>query len=238
MLVLSKVYLVTKGALVPEWPHWACWTRPRPRRAGRGRSRRSRPQLPLNLGPNPGQGRARSHASVRDPGDPGRRPDDRRAQSKRTWPPSTPGSGCWPRCRASPSPCRPWPSSSSGMSAAVLWAAVAVFAAAAAAGARLPVPYRLGRPGARPRRGAKVAGRRLGAPVAAPAVESAPDRDPTWAEDDATWPLPADRRHRGDPGAHADVGAEGAGRVPHLPARLRSAPPGAATWWYGSILGA
>jgi hypothetical protein len=125
-----------------------------------------------------------------------------------------------------------------GNSAAVLWAAVAVFAAAAAAGARLPVPYRLGRPGARPRRGAKVAGRRLGAPVAAPAVEWAPDRDPTAAEDDAD--LAAFR-----PIADTEV------ILALMPMSVLKAlvgfttflfafglrRSGAATWWFGLVLG-
>ena len=120
----------------------------------------------------------------------------------------------------------------------VLWVLVGVFAAAAAAGARLPVPYRLGR---------DRAGRRSGwglprgdlAPAPTPVVEMAPDADPTWIEDEED--LAALR-----PIADTEV------TLALMPMSILKAlvgfttflfafglrRDGAATWWFGLVLGA
>ena len=114
MLVLSKVYVVTKGALVPEMAalgmldEVADWCRPcQPERrtpwsgvwsraTGPGRLRAARtPHLPTGC---------RSSTSTTPALGP--------TGSSRTWPPSMPASGCWRPCRASPSLSLPSPSSS------------------------------------------------------------------------------------------------------------------------------
>jgi hypothetical protein len=126
-----------------------------------------------------------------------------------------------------------------GNASAVLWVAIAVFAAAAAAGARLPVPYRLGGSAGRWHRGTRVAGRPVRAPVPAAAVEWAPDMDPTWAEDEID--LAAFR-----PVADTEV------VLALMPMSVLKAlvgfatylfafglrRTGAATWWFGFVLGA
>ncbi|MGH9081225.1 MAG: hypothetical protein ACRDYE_14335, partial [Acidimicrobiales bacterium] len=125
-----------------------------------------------------------------------------------------------------------------GSAATVLWFAVAVFAAAAAAGARLPVPYRLGRSAGRRRRGGHLPGRAVGAPEPAATVQWAPDMDPTWAEDEAD--LAAFR-----PIADTEV------ILALMPMSVLKAligfttflfafdlrRSGAATWWFGLVLG-
>jgi Major Facilitator Superfamily len=125
-----------------------------------------------------------------------------------------------------------------GNASAVLWVTVAVFAAAAAAGARLPVPHRLG--GAtRRRRDARVARRSVRAAVPADTVEWTPDRDPTWADDESD--LAAFR-----PIADTEV------ILALMPMSVLKAlvgfatflfafglrRSGAATWWFGLVLGA
>ncbi len=124
-----------------------------------------------------------------------------------------------------------------GSASAVLWATMGVFGVAAAAGARLPVPYRLGgSPGRRPR-DARVSGR---AQALAPdaRVEWAPDMDPAWADDESD--LAAFR-----PIADTEV------ILALMPMSVLKAlvgfatflfafglrRSGAATWWFGLVLG-
>jgi hypothetical protein len=126
--------------------------------------------------------------------------------------------------------------------AAVLWVLVAVFAAAAAAGARLPVPYRLSGYRATWRKGLDQMRGDLApasAPVVVPVVEFAPDADPTWAEDEDD--LAALR-----PIADTEV------TLALMPMSVLKAlvgfttflfafglrREGAATWWFGLVLGA
>jgi hypothetical protein len=232
MLVLSKVYLVTKGALVPEM-------------AALG--------LLDETSAAPGAGGA---ASLPEPA-----PSQGRSPPDRTPPYGTPviqvddpSTGA-PRVEADLATLNArlgLLASLSGFafalpavailklgnSAAVLWFAVAVFAAAAAAGARLPVPYRLGRPAARRHRGARVAGHGIRAPATTPTVSWAPDTDPTWAEDETD--LAAFR-----PIADTEV------ILALMPMSVLKAlvgfttflfafdlrRSGAATWWFGLVLG-
>ncbi len=124
-----------------------------------------------------------------------------------------------------------------GGAASVIWVAIAVFAAAAAAGVRLPVPARLGRE----RSGRRAAGRPGGARVSAGAevaIEMAPDFDPGWKGDDED--LAALR-----PIADTEV------ILALMPMSVLKAlvgfttflfafelrRDGAATWWFGFILG-
>ncbi|MGD0393399.1 MAG: hypothetical protein ABSC41_12235 [Acidimicrobiales bacterium] len=124
--------------------------------------------------------------------------------------------------------------------ASVLWVLVAVFAAAAAAGARLPVPYRLA--GHRAGRGKgldQTKGERATASAPARAVEFAPDADPIWAEDEDD--LAALR-----PLADTEV------TLALMPMSVLKAlvgfttflfafglrRDGAAAWWFGLVLGA
>ncbi len=69
----------------------------------------------------------------------------------------------------------------------VLWVLIGVFAAAAMAGARLPVPRHLGRAlDSRRRGGGRVRGHAPGAVVPpTPVVEMVPDLDPEWVGDEA-----------------------------------------------------
>ena len=120
---------------------------------------------------------------------------------------------------------------------AVLWVLVAVFAAAAAAGARLPVPYRLGR-GRGGRTGRDLRRSDL-APTPVPVVELAPDTDPVWIEDEED--LAALR-----PIADTEV------LLALMPMSVLKAlvgfttflfafglrREGAAAWWFGLVLGA
>ncbi len=127
-----------------------------------------------------------------------------------------------------------------GNAAAVLWFAVAVFAAAAAAGARLPVPFRRGlsdgrRGNARPSRPSR---RSVPVPTPVTAVQWAPDTDPTWAEDQND--LAAFRPIAGTEVILAlmpmSVLKALVGFTTFLFAfGLRRA--GAATWWFGFVLG-
>lgn len=124
-----------------------------------------------------------------------------------------------------------------GSAGAVLWVAVGVFAAAAAAGARLPVPSRLGAQMAGGRRAGRRAARAGRAPTSV-TVEWAPDRDPTWAEDESD--LAAFR-----PIADTEV------ILALMPMSVLKAlvgfttflfafglrRDGAATWWFGFVLG-
>ena len=125
MLVLSKVYLVTKGALVPEMAALGMLDEA----SGSTVGRRLRRPLGAATGPSgaaalPDPGAALPHDEevlggwlpaarpagpvhppVRHAGDQGGGPGDRPgAWWSRTWPPSTPASACWPRWPASCSP--------------------------------------------------------------------------------------------------------------------------------------
>ncbi len=126
-----------------------------------------------------------------------------------------------------------------GSASAVLWVTIAVFAAAAVAGARLPVPRRLGRRGAS-RRGGRP-GFESGPETAlapTPAVELAPDADRDWVGDEED--LAALR-----PIADTEV------ILALMPMSVLKAlvgfttflfafglrRSGAATWWFGFVLG-
>jgi hypothetical protein len=127
-----------------------------------------------------------------------------------------------------------------GGAPSVLWVSVAVFAAAAASGARLPVPHRSDRTERRRRGGGTatmpVAGARTRAPV--PTVEMAPDMDPVWVGDEED--LAAFR-----PIADTEV------LLALMPMSVLKAlvgfttflfafglrRSGAATWWFGFVLG-
>jgi hypothetical protein len=125
-----------------------------------------------------------------------------------------------------------------GGAPSVLWVAVAVFAAAVVAGARLPVPRRLGRPGRRRRSRADVDAGPASARPAVPEVVMAPDFDPAWAGDEED--LAAFR-----PMAGAEV------VLALMPMSVLKALMGfltflfafalrreaAATWWFGLVLG-
>ena len=112
-----------------------------------------------------------------------------------------------------------------GGAPSVLWSDLAVFAAAAVAGIRLPVLRRVQRRQKASASGVETAERPVrqrGSPSSPSCI--APDVDEHWVgdEEDLAAFLPHGR-HRGDPGPDAHVGAEGPGRVPHLSLRLR--PP-------------
>jgi hypothetical protein len=126
-----------------------------------------------------------------------------------------------------------------GGAPSVLWVSVAVFAAAATAGARLPVPHRSSR--ARRQRGRDVAvepvvAARNRSPV--PTIELAPDADPAWLGDEED--LAAFR-----PIADTEV------LLALMPMSVLKAlvgfttflfafglrRSGAATWWFGFVLG-
>ena len=120
-----------------------------------------------------------------------------------------------------------------GGAASVLWVTVAVFAAAAAAGARLPVPRHLGRALANRRRDGRMAGQR-----GSEDIQMAPDFDPSWAGDEED--LEAFR-----PIADTEV------ILALMPMSVLKAlvgfttflfafdlrRMGAATWWFGFVLG-
>jgi hypothetical protein len=129
-----------------------------------------------------------------------------------------------------------------GGAPSVLWVAIAVFAAAAAAAARLPVPRHLGRAPANRRRDERAASGDGAdgalAPSPAPDVQMAPDFDPAWAGDDED--LAAFR-----PIADTEV------LLALMPMSVLKAlvgfvtflfafglrREGAATWWFGVVLG-
>jgi hypothetical protein len=126
-----------------------------------------------------------------------------------------------------------------GGAASVLWVAVGVFAAAVAAGARLPVPRRMIRGRAHLRRSGSLAfDRPSSARPVVPEVVQAPDFDETWAGDDED--LAAFR-----PIADTEV------VLALMPMSVLKALMGfltflfafalrreaAATWWFGLVLG-
>ena len=118
----------------------------------------------------------------------------------------------------------------------VLWVLMGVFAAAAAAGARLPVPYRRSRDRRARRSGAPVTRRDL---TPAPPVQLAPDVDPMWVGDEEDL---AALRPIGDTEVTLalmpmSVLKALVGFTTFLFAfGLRR--DGAATWWFGLVLGA
>jgi hypothetical protein len=128
-----------------------------------------------------------------------------------------------------------------GGASSVIWVSIAVFAAAALAGARLPVPRHLARALASRRDGRRSAydDTMDGAPLPTPAgVEMAPDFDPEWAGDEED--LAAFR-----PFADTEV------LLALMPMSVLKAlvgfstflfafglrRAGAATWWFGFVLG-
>ena len=120
----------------------------------------------------------------------------RAPRSSRTWPRSTPGSACWPRCPASPSPCRPWLILKLG-------------------GRRRRALGRHGGVRGRGRgRGPAARARRLGRELASPAHRGRSRPAPT----DSTVHRHAGRRRRrpDGPGLRPDVGRgrRGPGRLP------------------------
>ena len=119
---------------------------------------------------------------------------------------------------------------------AVLWVLVPVFIAAAVAGARLPVPYRRRRGGSRDGSGEPAAAEPV---AAAPVVEFAPDVDVTWHHDQED--LAALRPLMDTEVVLAlmplSILKALVGFTTFLFAfDLRRA--GAATWWFGFVLGA
>ncbi len=236
MLVLSKVYLVTKGALVPEMAALGL--------LDEGPTVSDGPAVPdpVELAPSGAARPANRDVPERTPpyGTPVIRVDD-------------PTTGT-PRIEADLATLNArlgLLASLSGFAfalpavailklgnaAAVLWFSVAVFAAAAAAGARLPVPFARGPSGGR--RGATRSARRpVTASTPGTAVQWAPDMDPRWMEDQND--LAAFRPIAGTEVILAlmpmSVLKALVGFTTFLFAfGLRRA--GAATWWFGFVLG-
>ena len=223
MLVLSKVYLVTKGALVPEMAALgmlddeAGEEADRPAAGTRGPSTASGGPSRGGSG-RPVRARAGSHASLRHAGRPCRRPGDRGRHVEPDLATLNARLGLL--------------ASLSGFAFALPAVAilklggrsecavgdVVVFAAAAAAGARLPVARRGGRAGRQPARPRTEASRQsASAPRCGPRTSTKVGRGRR-----GPGRVPADGRHRGAAGPDADVGAQGIGRVPDLSVRLRS----------------
>ncbi len=128
-----------------------------------------------------------------------------------------------------------------GGASSVIWTSIAVFAAAAAAGARLPVPRRLaGRRATRRAQPGVASKRRPHRSVArtAPPVQMAPDFDPEWAGDEEDLAA-------FEPIADTEV------TLALMPMSVLKAlvgfttflfafglrRTGAATWWFGFVLG-
>ena len=238
MLVLSKVYVVTKGALVPEMAALGMLDEVTEATSGAQNgepgSAPGQPPLPTaHREPNPTPPYGLPLVHVDDPGTGTDKvePDLATLNARLGLLASLSGF-----VFALPAVAILKLGGTDGASA-VLWVLVAVFAAAAAAGARLPVPYRLAR-GRRGRAGKAVRAEDL-APTPAPVVEFAPDLDPTWIEDEED--LAALR-----PLADTEV------LLALMPMSVLKAlvgfttflfafglrREGAAAWWFGLVLGA
>lgn len=246
MLVLSKVYLVTKGALVPEMaalgmldegpPPAAPPAAPSPPRpAGPPRlAGQVAPETPVGPVPTPPYGTP--FVRVEDPvtGSPRIEADLATLNARLGLLASLSGFAfALPAVAIL----------KLGSAPAVLWSAVAVFAAAAVAGARLPVPYRRSSTkgrwgGARRYDRARAPAPARQAAVPDVALAGAPDPDPNWAEDQAD--LAAFRPIAGTEVVLAlmpmSLLKALVGFTTFLFAfGLRRA--GAATWWFGLVLG-
>jgi hypothetical protein len=205
MLVLSKVYLVTKGALVPEMAAIGLLDesigttgpgadgdgdpadlQPSPLAAGRSAATGHGPAGPAAAGPEPNEPELHPPEPTPPYGMPLIRIDD----------PGTGNPTLEPDLATLNARLGLLASLSGfafalpavailklGGAASVIWVAIAVFVAAAVAGARLPVPHREGRArGGRRRRAGGIGtvdvGRHPG-----PEVQLAPDHDPDWDDD-------------------------------------------------------
>jgi hypothetical protein len=239
MLVLSKVYLVTKGALVPEMAALGLLDGPPPSDAsvdqdgepadGWGESAEPESRA-LPRQPTPPYGTPLIHVDDPATGDDTLEPDLATLNARLGLLASLSG-----LVFAIPAVVI----LKIGGAPSVLWVTVAVFAAATVAGARLPVPQRLGRSA---RAGRTKFGDRPGDDTrggrATPAVEFAPDVDETWVGDEED--LAAFR-----PIADTEV------VLALLPMSILKALVGfttflfafglrrenAATWWFGVVLG-
>jgi hypothetical protein len=242
MLVLSKVYVVTKGALVPEMAALGMLDEmtdvPTVQVEDEAGSASDPPPAQVVRGPEPTPPYGMPVVHVDDPGTGSDRiePDLATLNARLGLLASLSGFAF-----ALPAVAILKLGGADG-AAAVLWVLVAVFAAAAAAGARLPVPYRLSGYRATWRKGLDQMRGDLApasAPVVVPVVEFAPDADPTWAEDEDD--LAALR-----PIADTEV------TLALMPMSVLKAlvgfttflfafglrREGAATWWFGLVLGA
>jgi len=238
MLVLSKVYLVTKGALVPEMAALGMLDEPT---GGPGSAETGTAGVTAGTLAEPEEGRAASRSAPGGPvptppyGTPVIRIED----------PGTGVSVVEPDLATLNARLGLLASLAGfvfavpaviilklGGAASVIWVSIAVFAGAAVAGARLPVPRHLGRALASRR------GDRTPRPTPAAGVEMAPDFDPEWAgdeEDLAAFQPFADTEVilalmpmsvlKALVGFSTFLFAFG----------LRRA--GAATWWFGFVLG-
>jgi hypothetical protein len=243
MLVLSKVYLVTKGALVPEMAAMGMLdetaTTDGPLTAVDAAMEKPT-AVPRTLGPRPTPPYGTPIVHIGDPssGTTKVEPDLATLNARLGLLASLSGFAF-----AIPAVVVLKLGNASG----VIWVDMAVFAAATAAGARLPVPGRLGPRGGRSGREAVAGDTGPGtvsavAPVATPSdvptVEYAPDVDESWAGDDED--LAALR-----PIADTEV------LLALMPMSLLKAVvgfltflvafglrrEGAATWWFGFVLG-
>lgn len=239
MLVLSKVYLVTKGALVPEMAALGLLDETDgdrvPEVDGGPAESPARPTGPPATGPDPTPPYGTPVIRVDDPvtGAHKVEPDLATLNARLGLLASLSGFAfALPAVAIL----------KLGGASNVIWVSIAVFAAAAAAGARLPVLHRSGR--------ARRAGRRDGwagrdggvaavrYPPAVPEVQMAPDVDRTWADDEED--LAAFR-----PIADSEV------VLALMPMSVLKAlvgfttflfafglrREGAATWWFGFVLG-
>jgi hypothetical protein len=221
MLVLSKVYLVTKGALVPEMAALgmldeagpAAGHEPGPAVRGPGAGTEA-----ARAGPDPTPPYGLPLIRIEDPatGDPTVEPDLATLNARLGLLASLSGF-----VFAVPAVLI----LKLGGAASVIWVAIAVFAAAAAAGVRLPVPGRTGRGG------------RAAYPVEAQ-VQMAPDVDPDWVQDQEDLAAL-------QPFAETEV------LLALMPMSVLKAlvgfttflfayalrRDGAATWWFGFVLG-
>jgi hypothetical protein len=254
MLVLSKVYVVTKGALVPEMAalgmldsaigttgstgtDGASADPSRPTDPADGGPAAPTPPAPSAGGPDPTPPYGMPLVRVDDPGSGVEKiePDLATLNARLGLLASLSGFAF-----ALPAVAILKLGGSDGASA-VLWVLMVVFIAAAVAGARLPVPFRRSqlRQESSGRSGRQGGSAVEPAPAAAPAVQFAPDVDDTWRED--AEDLAALR-----PLVDTEV------LLALMPVSILKAlvgfttflfafdlrREGAATWWFGFVLGA
>ena len=226
MLVLSKVYLVTKGALVPEMAALE--------HAGEPASGAARPGSPMRRRPDAGGARPvrsaperrRSHAALRHAGRP--RSTTRRPASDVVEPDlATLNARLGPAGLAVGLRLRPPRRRHLQAGRRARRALGRHRRVRGRRGRRGPAAGPPAGPGADAGRGGRPSARRRTWPTPEVALRARCSTNvggPTTQEDLAAFrPIAG---HRGHPGADADVGAEGAARLPHLPVRLRPAPRG------------